>query len=132
MQFGTGRAITLKTGAALDREASAPSVSEVNVSKLMDQASPKLFAESCYGKAKPKIEIHLCKTDAGKLETYMEYTLSDVLLSGYNVSSAGDRPTESISFNFTKIEMKFVPWGKDHAKGSPIPAGYDLGLAKKV
>lgn len=132
LQFGVGRAITSGVGKASDRESSAPSISEVTVTKAMDAASPKIFAESCYGKSKPKIEFHLCKTDEGKLETYMEYTVSDVLISGYSVSSGGDKPTESISFNFTKIEMKFVPWDDGHKKGTPIPAGYDLALAKKV
>lgn len=130
LQWGVGRAISSKVGTAKDREASAPSISEVVVTKEMDKATPYLFTEACVGKGK-KTQIHLVKTDADKLESYMEYILSDTMISGYSVSSGGDRPTESISISFTKIEMKYVPWKDDHTKDSPIPASYDLALAKK-
>ena len=62
----------------------------------------------------------------------MEYTLANALISGYSVSSGGDRPSESLSFNFTKIEMKFIPYDNEHNAGNPIPAGYDISAAKKV
>ena len=131
LQWGVGRGIGAPTGAAKDREASYPSISEVTVTKEMDSSSPYLFTESCVGKGK-KVEIHLVRTSADKLETYMEYVLSNALISGYSVSSGGDRPTESLSINFTKIETKYIPWKDDHTADSPIPAGYDLALAKKV
>lgn len=130
MQWGVGRGISTRVGSGLDREASAPSISEVSVTKLMDQASPKIFTESCVGKSK-KVELHLTKTGQDQIETFMEYILSDSLISGYSVSSGGDRPTESVSINFTKLEMKFVPWKDDHTKGSPIPASYDMATATK-
>lgn len=131
IQFGVGRSITFKTGNSSDREATAPQVGEVTVSKSMDPASPKLFAEGCYGKSK-KVEIHLCKTDQGQLQTYMEYVLENVLVSGYSLSSTGERPNETLSLNFTKVEMKFVPWKDDHTKAAPITAGYDTALGQKV
>jgi hypothetical protein len=30
------------------------------------------------------------------------------LLSGWSMSSGGDRPTESLSLNFTKIEFRYT------------------------
>jgi type VI secretion system secreted protein Hcp len=131
LQWGVGRGIATATGTSKDREASAPSISEVVVTKQLDLASPYIFSEACVGKSKP-IVIHLCKTDATKLETYLEYTLTNSLISGYSVSSGGDRPTESISINFTKVEMKYIPWKDDHTMDSPIPVGYDMATAKKV
>lgn len=127
LQFGVGRGITMSVGKSKDREASEPSVSEVVVSKPMDACSPKIFREACVGKAK-KVDIHLLRTTEGNFETYMEYVLHNTLISGYSVSSGGDRPMESITFNFTKIEMKYVMWGDDHAKGGNVPASYDLAL----
>ena len=131
LNWGVGRGIMTATGNVKDREASAPSISEVSVTKTMCPASPHLFTEACIGKGKT-IQIHLVKTDASNLETYMEYTLEDAVLSGYSVSSGGDRPTESLSINFTKVEMKFIPWKDDGTKDSPIPAGYDLALGQKI
>ena len=127
MQFGVGRGITMAVGSSKDREASEPSVSEIVVTKMMDATSPKIFREACIGKSK-KVEIHLVRTTEGNFETYMEYVLSSTLISGYSVSSGGDRPSESITFNFTKIEMNYVKYKDDHTKDGNIPASYDLAL----
>ncbi len=130
LQWGVGRGIIMQTGASKDREASSPSISEVTVTKLMDETTPYFFTEACVGKSK-KVEIHLVKT-GDTLESYMEYTLSDCMVSGYSVSTGGDRPSESISLNFTKVEMKYIPFDDKHAAMAPIPAGYDLKTAKMV
>ena len=131
VQWGVGRAISSSVGTAKDREASKPSISEVSVTKLMDESSPLIFTEACVGKAK-KVQIHLCTTGTEKLDTYMEYVLEDCMISGYSVSSGGDRPSESISLSFTKMEMKFIPYDDAGKPGSPIPAGYDMALGKKI
>ncbi len=130
LQWGVGRGIHTPTGSSQERESSAPSVSEVTVTKMMDQCSPSLFSEACVGTAKT-VQIHLVKTGQ-ELETYMEYTLTNALISGYSVSSGGDKPSESVSFNFTKVEMKYTPYDNEHNPGSPIPAGYDIALGKKI
>ena len=65
LQFGLGRAISTPAGAAANREASEPSVSEVTVTKLLDSASSKLFTESATGAAGKKVEIHLVEEHHG-------------------------------------------------------------------
>lgn len=130
MQFGVGRGIHTPTGSSQERESSAPSVSEVSVTKAMDLATPMIFSESCVGKSK-EVKIDLIQTGEA-LETYMSYTLTNALISGYSVSTSGERPSESLSFNFTKIEMKYTPYDNEHNAGSPLPAGYDVSLGKKV
>jgi type VI secretion system secreted protein Hcp len=130
LQFGTGRGIQTATGRGADREASAPSISEMVATKLMDLASSKLFLESLVGEGK-KVQIDLCRTGE-KLEVYMTYELEDTLISSYSVSSGGERPMESLSLNFTKITQKYIPYDSKHKPQSPLPAGYDLSLGKKV
>ncbi|MEJ2643718.1 MAG: type VI secretion system tube protein Hcp [Gammaproteobacteria bacterium] len=130
LQWGVGRAVSMSTGAGHERETSAPSISEISVTKTMDKASPKLFQEACSGKAK-KVQIHLVRTANDKLQTYMEYELENCLISGYSVSSGGDLPSESLSLAFTKITMKFTHWDKGNKPGTPIAASYDLETAKK-
>ncbi|MBL8896680.1 MAG: type VI secretion system tube protein Hcp [Planctomycetes bacterium] len=132
VQFGVGRGISAPVGQSQDRETSAPSLSEVVVSKHNDVSSALLFAESLQGEGVP-VEIHLLRTAVGKLEVYLQFLLSNTLISGYSVSSGGDLPTESLSFNFTKIETKHV--GSDaqgKAGASPLAVSYDLALAKVV
>ena len=127
-QFGVGRAIPMFVGKMTDREASNPSLSEVTLSKDMDDSSPYLFQESVVGKSK-KVDIHITKTGAKEVDTFVEYILEDCLISSYSISSGGDRPSESLSLSYTKIEMKYVVWDDSHSKSSQVPVSYDLGQA---
>ena len=130
MNWGVGRGIHTPTGVAQERESSAPSVSEVTVTTAMNKATPLLFTEACVGKSK-LVKIHLVQTGE-ELETYMAYELDHSLISGYSMSSGGERPSESISFNFTQIDMKYTPYDNKHNAGSPVPAGYNISTGKKV
>ncbi len=131
MQWGVGRAISSAVGTSADREAGKPSISEVSVTKLMDESSPSIFTEACVGKAKT-VQIHLCTVGTDQINTYMEYELEDCMVSGYSVSTGGDRPSESISLSFTKMTMKFIPYDRAGKPESPIPAGYDMATGTKV
>jgi type VI secretion system secreted protein Hcp len=132
-QFGVGRAITSPTGGSSNREASLPSISEITITKMMDKASTKLFEEALLGTGNKKVDIFFVLIGGqGAPVTYAQYTLENVLVSGYSVSSGGDRPTESLSLNFAKITFKHTvidPQGKPEASES---VGYDLALNKKI
>ncbi|MEM6672369.1 MAG: type VI secretion system tube protein Hcp [Planctomycetota bacterium] len=128
LQFSTGRAIPMVVGTQTNREASHPSLSEVTLTKIMDDSSPYLFQESVVGESK-EVQIHVTKTGANQLESIVEYTLDSALISSYSISSAGDQPQEVLSIAFTKIEMKYVVWDEAHSKSSQIPVAYDLATA---
>jgi type VI secretion system secreted protein Hcp len=103
-QFGLGRGITTPVGTSSQREASAPSLSEVVVTKTMDSTSPLLHQEGMIGKAvKAIVEF----TMSDKLQTvYLHIEMEDAMVSGYSVSSGGDRPSDLISINFRTINFK--------------------------
>ena len=128
VQFGVGRGISTPVGTSSKREASAPKVSEIVVTKLMDSTSPLLFQEALIGKA-VKAQVDLVETGSDQLNTYLELTLTNAMISGYSTSSGGDRPSESISINFTKIEYKYTPYDDQHKAGTPVPVTYDLTTA---
>jgi type VI secretion system secreted protein Hcp len=127
-QFGVGRGIGSPTGRKSDRETSSPSVSEITVTKSSDKTTPLLFQEALQGEG-VQVDLHFVRTSAGTLEVFYEVTLTNTLVSGFSQSSGGDNPSESLSLNFTKIEVKFTPINEDHSKGTPVPAGYDLSTA---
>lgn len=107
-QFGVGRGISSGGGSGGSRrEASAPSVSEIVVTSTFSVASPLLLKEALMGKA-VTCKIDMTQTDAGKEVAYQKYILTNTMISGYSVSSGGDRPSESISLNFTKIDSEYV------------------------
>lgn len=127
-QFGIGRAIG-SAGGQSTRESSIASVSEIVVTKQTDGSSPKLFVAALTGTLDKKVKISFARTASGSVQTYMEYSLEGTGISGYSLSSGGDRPSESISFNFDKIEFKYMLVGDDLA-GSPEVVNYDLATGK--
>lgn len=130
-QWGVGRGISSPTGASADRESSAPSISEITVSKAQDKSTPKLLNEALQGEGKTVI-IDFCKTDKGQLVVYLTYTLTNTMISGFSTTAGGDRPSESLSLNFTKVEFKSVPGGAEGKLASPESVTYDLATAKIV
>lgn len=129
MDFGLGRSIGTPAGSTANREASEPSVGEITLAKVMDTASPKLLTEAATGAAGKTVNIHLVSTGSPG-NTYAEYTLTNALISSYSVSTGGDRPTESISINFTKIEFKLTPYDNTNKAGTPVTVSYDLSTTK--
>src|SRR5450631_1446659 len=90
-QWGVGRGISAGVGGESKREATAPSVSEITVTKTMDAASPLLLKEAIGGKA-ADVKIDLTQTDAsGKHIAFQKYLLTNTLVSGYSISTGGDR-----------------------------------------
>lgn len=102
------------------RAASAPSVSELVVTKSVDLSSPLLFQAVGAGTAFANALLDVTRTAAGQTQTYMKYELSDVFITSYSVSSSGERPTESLSLNFTKVEFSYFPQLPNGALGDPI------------
>ena len=129
LQWGVGRGISTKTGSSFNREASEPSVSEVTVTKTMDSSSSQLFQEACAGAAGKAVTIDLVTT-GNPGDIYMQYKLHNALVSGYSVSSGGERPSESLSLNFTKIEMVYKTFDDKHNVTGQFPASYDMSVTK--
>jgi type VI secretion system secreted protein Hcp len=127
-QFGVGRGISSPTGGG--REATPPSFSEMNISKVTDGTTPALFLETVAGSGKT-VDILFTRTlGTGQEVTYYAITLSDVLVSGFSQSSGGDLPSEALSLNYSKFQMTYTPYDAKGTKGIPIRAGYDLSTGK--
>jgi type VI secretion system secreted protein Hcp len=130
-QWGVGRRISTPSGAAADPEADAPNLGDIACSKDVDAATTKLLNEAYQGEG-ADCTIDFCKTDKDGLEVYLSYTLENCMISGYSVSTGGDRPSESLSLYFTKVECKNIGMGAANDTGSPDSVVYDRALAKVV
>ena len=131
VQWGCGRGISTPVGGSGKREASAPSISEVTLTKLMDSTSPLLAQEGLIGKA-VAATIELVETGEGKLETFLTLQLTNAMISGYSMSSGGGRPSESLTINFTKIEFTYQGYDDQHKVDSAKKKSftYDLTTAQ--
>lgn len=133
MQWGVGKGVSTPTGSAKDRACSAASISEVTISKDLDSASIALFKNAVAGMDKAEVaKIHICQSDGAKIVPYVQYELTNTLISGYSISSGGDRPSESLSLNFTKVTIKYTEGDPAASEANPVVAGYDIALGKPV
>ncbi len=130
-QFGVGRGIASPTGGSADRKSSAPSVSEITCTKDQDTSTGPLLTAALQGEGVTVI-IDFVKTSSGQLAKYMEYTLTNTLISGFSTSSGGDRLTESFSLNFTKIQVDPTTIDATGAISNANPVTYNIGLAQVV
>jgi type VI secretion system secreted protein Hcp len=97
--------------------------------KMLDKASPKLVLSSCKGEHIKEVRIELCRATGDK-QKYMEYKLSDVIVSSVK-PSAGTRsgdvlPLEEVSFNYAKIEWDYTIIGADGLPSGNVIAQWDL------
>jgi type VI secretion system secreted protein Hcp len=125
-QWGVGRGVG---DPGSGRDVTAPSFSEVVVTKLTDKTTPLIFKESVIGNGK-NVTLHFTETSNATERTYQVITLTDVLVSGFSQNSGGDRPAESISFNFTKLVLTNTTFDVSGKAVGTATAGYDLTTGK--
>ena len=107
---------------------------DFHFTKRVDKASPELFLACANGKHFKEALLSVRKAGENPLE-YLKVKFSDVLVSSFQPggNDGSDVVMESISFNFTKVEMEYQEQGPDgKAKGGPVKQGYDVKINKKV
>jgi type VI secretion system secreted protein Hcp len=132
-QFGLGRGISVGTAGASQRESTAPSISEIQLTKTMSAVDALLWKEALGGKAS-QVDIHLTQTDTGgKHIAYQKYTLKDTLIAGYSIAGqSGGLPTTTLSLNFGEITSEYIIIDSNFNTKTTGKVGYDLIKAKLV
>jgi type VI secretion system secreted protein Hcp len=91
---------------------------DFSIVKTLDKASPKLALSCCNGQHIKSINVELCRATGDK-QKYMEYTLSDVIVSSVcpaGAAQAGEAlPLETVGLSYGKIEWIYT--ATDHKTG---------------
>ena len=85
-----------------------PSHLDVTISKSLDKSSPKLVELCNLGKPSFLAKIDFTETVNNQEVRYYSLSLSGVLITGYSLSSGGDRPTESVYLHYSRIDWQYV------------------------
>lgn len=125
VQWGVSRAVSSSFTSA-GRETSTPVFSELVFTKMFDSSSNDLATAAAKGKSMDEVTVTFRKDTGEDQMDYLIYTLTDVLISSYSLSSGGETPMESISLNYTKIQAKYVKQADDHSAGSEHEFEYNL------
>jgi type VI secretion system secreted protein Hcp len=109
VQMGVSRSIT---GSGANRSIGPSKFDDITVTKWIDKSSPILMLNCAQGKVFPKMEISRRVAGGGAAdERYLDVSLYDALLSSAkpagSASVTEELPKESLSLNFTKIEMRY-------------------------
>jgi type VI secretion system secreted protein Hcp len=108
-------------------------LTDVEVVKRVSKASPQLFLACASGQHIPEATLTVRKAGKDQME-YLKYKFTDVLVSGYHESGAGDQeaPLDLVRFNFAKIEISYAAQKPDGSLAAPVKAGWDLKQNKKI
>jgi type VI secretion system secreted protein Hcp len=93
----------------------------------VSKASPTLMLACASGKHFK--DAVLTARKAGKAQQeFLTLSLSDVLVSSYQTGGAEGEvvPSESVSLNFSKIQVEYKPQKPDGSLGGSIKAGWDV------
>ena len=128
VQWGVGRGISMQSGSKQGREASLPSLSEITITKQYDVSSGDLLKEALSGNVQ-NVDIVLTRTgtSGSGAQKYMMISMKDVIISGLSISSAGDKPSESLSLNYSQISFTNLPMKDDGTAGPQSVVNFDLG-----
>ncbi|HLQ19880.1 MAG TPA: type VI secretion system tube protein Hcp [Tabrizicola sp.] len=124
LQWGASRAIGAFTSGI--RETSRPNFSEVVFSKTVDISTNDIVGAMTKGKSLATVMISFVRDDGEDGFTYLTYELTDVFISSYSVSSAGETPMESVALNFAKIKSVYKKLASDHSGAGENEFEYDL------
>ena len=106
---------------------------DAHFSMSVSKASPKLML-ACATGDHIKQAVLTCRKAGTDQQEYLKYTFSDVLVSSFqtNGASGGGTPTESLSLNFSKIEIEYKEQQHDGTLGGRIKTGWDVKANKAV
>ncbi len=80
--------------------------SDLTITKSVDQASPLLFKAAATGKHYAVVTLAVRKAGGGG-KAYLTYVMHDVMISGVKATANGDKPTESVTFNYAQMETQY-------------------------
>ena len=88
---------------------------DFSIVKELDKASPLLNLACCSGDHIEKMTLELCLA-SGKKQPYMKYEFEKVIVSSVSIGGGGGgTPTESVTFNYNKINWIYIE--TDHESG---------------
>lgn len=125
-QFGMGTTTAQSTGSTRVLSGK-PNISEVTITKTRGVISSLLQTALLTGKKYNKITLRFYNPSDKNANPipYLVITYEDVLITGFSISSSGEKPAESISFNAIKFKTEDLTSSKDNPQPTKNISGWD-------
>jgi type VI secretion system secreted protein Hcp len=112
---------------ATERTSGKPNHQDLTISKYVDLSSCPIIGACNAGTNLKTVIVTVGRNDAGTVLPYLVYTLDNTIVSSHSISSGGgDRPTETITLNYSKIKWDFTEQKVDMGKKGNNGAVWDL------
>ena len=95
-------------------------VRNMEITKVLDSASPKLITNAATGAVAPKAVLTV-RRQGGDQSEFLVITMSNVIISSYSVASGGDRPIENVALSFELMDGVYKLQKPDGSIGAAIP-----------
>lgn len=97
---------------------------DFQITKALDTASPVLLQRCSDGTHIPSLTLTLVRSGGDSKVPFMTYTLTNLVVSNVNYGGSKDGlPTESVSFNYGKIEWVYTQQKRAGGGGSGNTTG---------
>lgn len=112
-----------------DRTTGRPMHQDFNVTKDVDKASPSLLQGCNEATVYKEVLVTVGRNDGGTIVKLFTYKMEDCIVSSISVSGGGGgKPVESISFNYSRIEWKYIAQKEEGGAGGNAVAKWDVSL----
>jgi type VI secretion system secreted protein Hcp len=91
-------------------------LSELNISKRVDQSSPTLMGFLRGNRVIARAQLTVRKAGSTPL-TYFKIELENVRITSIRAESMGDELTEQMTLGFSKVRVSYIPQGKAGGSG---------------
>lgn len=103
-------------------------VSDITLSKYVDHSSLQLFKNCITGKVMSTGKLTLLKLQAETKIPYFVVGLTNVVVTGYQLSGhgGGELPMESVTLHFQKFNSEYKPQGDSGSAEGNVEFGWDI------
>jgi type VI secretion system secreted protein Hcp len=100
---------------------------DISFSHRLDKASPILMLRCAQGTHIPTAVL-TCRTIGARVDDFYIIRLTDVVVTSVSIGGAagGDRPTETFSLNYARIEWEYIPQLPTGGLGEPVRATWNI------
>ena len=128
IQWGMAQSSGMQIGSG--RTKSRATVEPISMSKSYDASSPYIALACMQGKSFDEVVISFRKDSGDVHLDYLTITLTNVAISSYNMSSAGEEILDHFSLSFENIKVLYTMQADDHSKGDEHEIEYDVSAGK--
>ena len=125
--IGASQKVSITASSAGGATAERADIKPFTFTKQVDSSSPKLFQACAAGTHFDKIAVTLHRAGGNEKIKFMEYELTNCIVSDVSTNGGGNFPSESVSINFGRILITYSRQKRDGGSlAGNIAAGWDL------